>query len=61
MERWEVDSYNSTTIFLPSRYSTTRAPQIDGAARVLDPVFTGIAQRTYSAGVLLKDYAVSEW
>ena len=35
--------------------------QIDGAARVLDPVFRGVAHGEFLSGVFLKDYALSQW
>ena len=34
---------------------------VDGAARVLDPVFMGESEHAFAAGVFLKDYAQSQW
>ncbi len=34
---------------------------IDGAARVLDPVFSGINKKEIYCGQFLKDYKPTEW
>ncbi len=35
--------------------------EIDGAARVLDPVFVGVGEQNFFSGVFLKDYQVANW
>jgi hypothetical protein len=34
---------------------------VDGAARIVDPIFTGIRTGTHAWGQFLKDYAPTHW
>ena len=35
--------------------------KIDGAARVVDPIFEGVNHQRYIWGHFLKDYQITEW
>lgn len=35
--------------------------EIDGAARVLDPIFTGVTDGVFKFGKFLKDYEETSW
>ena len=39
----------------------TPIDEVDAAARILDPVFTGVAEGQRSYGQFFKDYRPSEW
>ena len=39
----------------------TPIDEVDAAARILDPVFSGLASGEPAFGVFLKDYGVTEW
>jgi hypothetical protein len=39
----------------------TQSPQVDAAARVLDPVFHALNSGQYVHGIFFKDYAETEW
>ena len=47
-------------------YSTDRLNEppldsIDGAARIVDPIFEGVNNQRYLWGNFLKDYQVTDW
>lgn len=44
-----------------NQYISTPLDEVDGAMRVLHPVFEGITNKKYMDGVLLKDYKVHNW
>jgi hypothetical protein len=45
---------------MPEKYPDP-LDSVDGAARVLDPIFTGIKTKNFYYGKFVKDYKFTEW
>jgi hypothetical protein len=43
------------------KFENVPLDELDGAMRVLHPIIEGVKNKNYLYGILLKDYAKSEW
>ena len=56
---WVTDEYPVS--YFPDRESNPPIDEIDGASRILDPIFQSIINNKDEYGLFYKDYSPTEW